>query len=589
MNNKRLVSWVILLSGLMMACLMAAPFPLPAEGPVPFRRDRLPLDTDGIFQLSGALREIAEATKAESAAERRALAQMLAVSIALAPEDERAKKLLVEKPKRKFRASGDREKAEKQRATVWQSVEWLETPDAGIDGQALAACLKDVMVVADPQHPRSDALRGTGEQAGWSGWVPVLAEYEERRAEPSKEQEKSREEKEKSEEKLQEGPPRIRLAEASVPALLWKNEAKGLPPKWRLMPQMLTMKAEIQPRPKWEIEQGIQRKTISIGSRPESELLRSMESRVEKMLRNKFGSLPKDMVLNIRHAELDQSIESGNRHALSGVCGALAYAAISGIEPGALIIGQMEEDGRFLLTTDFWGQFQPLVDMTGLRLVVPAEGEEILMAFLGLEKPDFFFNNEVLMAKDIDEVVSLAAKKPEASLAGILGRFKEIRDKKGAQDVRSYIVNSFIRQRLQAIHKEEPRHLSSKALVIQALGKRPTTVPRPVLASELKQAVDMLGWVRATEFFTPKTDKPLVSAYQVCRAHVDRMTRYAKKEDQDLVDKALETAFGVRDLERASRGRGDYLQVEAGINSKKRSFDRAYDQFNKLAGAAFKR
>ncbi len=574
----------------MLVCALAAePFPLPADGPVPFRRDRLPLDTAGISQLAKAMREIAESTEAESAGQRRAVAQMLAVSMALEPEDDSGRRLLRELPARDFRPEGDRLEVEKQRARVWQSVEWLETPDAGIDGQALAACLKDVMVVADPKHPRSEGLRKTGEQAAWRGWVPVLAEYESRPDQSVSQEEQSHEEEKEEEEKRSDGPPQIRLAETSVPALFWKNEAKEWPPKWRLMPQTLTMKANIHPREEWEIEQGIHRRTISIGSHSESDSLRDMESRVENMLRNRFGSLPQDMVLEIRHPELDQSIGSGRRHALSGVCGALAYAAISGIEPAALIVGQMDEDGKFLMTTDFWGQFQPLVESTGLRLIVPAEGEETLLAFLGLEKPDFFLNNEVLLAKDVEEVVKLAAKKPEESLAGVCARFQEIKDKKGVQDVRIYIGNSFIRQRLQAIHQEEPRHLSARALETQALGKRPTTVPRSVLASELKQAVELLGWVRSTDYIAPKTDKPLGSAAQESRTQMDRMTRYANKEDKDLIDKAMEVVVAVRDLDRASKGRGEYWEVENDIRSKKREVDRAYDDFGTFAEDVLKR
>lgn len=576
------LTWVSLFSGLMVASAGEEPFPPPADGPVPFRRDRVPLDTDGISQLAKAMREIAEATEVKTAVDRRALAQMLAVSIALGPESDHAKRLLQQLPERDFETQRDQAEVEKQLERVWESVEWLETPDAGIDGQALAACLKDVLVVADPKHPRTESLRSTGEQAAWRGWVPVLAEYESRSSD-SNEEEDNPEGAAQSEDKAKLPPPMIRLAETSVPALFWKNTAKEWPPIWKLMPLSLTMKAEIRPRAEWEIEQGIHRKTVSIGSHSGSSSLNSMESRVESMLRNKFDPLPADLVIEIRHPELDQSIESGQRHALSGVCGGLAYAAISGIEPAGLIVGQVEEDGRFLMTTDYWSQLQPLVELSGLRLIVPEEAEEVLMAFLGLEKPDFFLNNQVLLAKDIDEVMRLAAKKPEPQLEGVFSRFSEIKDRKGAQDVRIYIGNSFIRQRLNAIHQEEPRHLSSKALVIQALGKRPTTVARPVLVSELKKSLDLTDWIRSSEYIAPKTEKPLGATEEACRSQINQISRYAKKEDQEFVAKAIEVVDAVRDLERATKGRDDYWEVEGGIRSKQRTLKRVYDEFEKLA------
>lgn len=575
------------LMGLLMACATAAPFQPPAEGPVPFRRDRLPLDTDGISQLSKAVVEIAESTGAKTGVERRALAQMLAVSLALDPSGGEAKDLLRELPKRGFEAHGDVGEGEKQR--VWKAIEWLETPDAGIDGQALAACLKDVMVVADPKHPRSQALRSTGEQAAWSGWVPVLAEYEPRKEIKPPEEDPKEENPTRGQETPPSGPVTVRLANASLTALLWKNVAKDWPPRWELTPMTLTMRAEIRPREQWQIEQGIHRKTISIGSYSESHSLGSMESKIENTLRTKFGSLPQDMVLEIRHPDLDQSIGSGNRHALSGVCGALAQAALTGVEPTGMIIGQLDDNGKFLSTSDFWLQMGPVAEMSGIRLIVPAETEEVMMAFLALEKPDFFLKNEVLVAKDLDDISKLGAKKMPPPMDGVFEKFREIQSKRGAQDVRTYIVNSFIRQRLQSIYQEEPRHLSAKALVLQSTGNRPTQLSRLVMASEMKKIVEEMRWVRKSDSFQPRSTSPLVPAYQGCRTKIDQIERYGKKEDRDMIDKALKVVDAVRDLERATRGRGEYWEVENEIRTEKRAFDSVFDEYDQFISKILER
>lgn len=563
---------------------VAVPFPPPADGPVPFRRDRLPVDTDTIKQLAGAVRDVAAGTEADSAVERRALAQMLAVAMALDPSDSKSRELVREIPARDFEARGDEKDKARGLRRMWDAVEWLETPEAGIDGQALAACLKDVMVVADPKHERVAQLKSTGELAAWRGWVPVLSEYEERERPPVRP--RGDDEDKDPRPNDSSGPPRIRLAQATVPAMFWKNVAKDWPPKWVLVPQTLTMRAAIRPREQWEIEEGVHRRTISIGSYAGSDSLGAMESRVENILRNKLGRLPDDLTIEISHPELDQSVRSGRRHALSGVCGALAYAAFKGGEPGALIIGLLEEDGRFLASTDFWGQLQPLAGVSGLRIVVPAAAEDLVMGFLAMEKPEFFFNNEVLVAKDLDEILLLGAKKPAAPLDGLAARFKEIQDKKGAQDMRVYTGNAFIRQRLQAIYQEEPRHLSAKALVIQALGKRPTTVSRPVLASEVAKALESLDWVRRSDYFEPKTGRPLGTTYDECKLQVERLTRYALRDDQALLAKVLEAVSGVRDIERASKGRGEYYEVENEIREKKRAFDDLYDECVKLVTEA---
>ena len=58
--------------------LVAGNFAVPAEGPVAFRRDRLPLDAGTMAELSRQLVTLAEGLSAETAVNRRAAAQVLA-------------------------------------------------------------------------------------------------------------------------------------------------------------------------------------------------------------------------------------------------------------------------------------------------------------------------------------------------------------------------------------------------------------------------------------------------------------------------------------------------------------------------------
>ena len=575
------MSWVALMSALMLLCAEAGRYAMPAEGPVPFRRDRLPMEVAMISKLADLLCEIAEGVGAKRARDRRVRVQLLAVAVALDPESDRPGRIL----KRLAEGGGSNPDAVADVAEpcgrVWQAIEWMESAEAGPDGQALAACLKDVMAVVDPSHPRSDESRRAGQGGAWKGWVPDLAEYEEAKISNHENPEHAENEgqREKPPENEPAGPARIRLAETTVPALFWKNMAKEWPPQWQLVTQSLTMKTKIRPQEESGIEPEIHHPMISIGSYPESGSLGELQWHVEKVLRNLHESLPENLLIEIRHAGLDDAVRSERRNVLSGVCAALAHAAISGVEPEGLILGAVEEDGRFVLSSDFWAQLRALGDTSGYRVILPAEAEEVVMAYLALEKPDFFINNQVLLAKNLDEVVSLAAKNPDEALGGILGRFREIQEKKGVQDVRIYVGNTYVRQRLEAITMDEPRHLSSKALVIQALGRRPTTVPRSVLASELLHMSDLLRWIRRTDYVGEDKIKQLATDYKELRERIDKTERYAAKDDRDLIDKITQLALAFRDFERDRRSGG----------GEKWLLDSAYDEFVKMAEDAVKK
>ena len=139
--------------------LVAGNFAPPAEGPVAFRRDRLPLDADTMATLSRQLVTLAQGLDAETAVNRRAAAQMLALATALDPGNGKAREVLAGFQNGSHPPAADAEQLEKSRERVWQDIAWLETPEAGGEGQALAACLADVLVVSDPKTPRPNPGR----------------------------------------------------------------------------------------------------------------------------------------------------------------------------------------------------------------------------------------------------------------------------------------------------------------------------------------------------------------------------------------------------------------------------------------------
>lgn len=160
----------------------AGPFAVPAEGPIPFRRDKIPLELETMTRLSRELSLLSRTLGTEQPADRRKIAQTLALALALDPANREARELMDGMRDGQTADSADSSKAEKSKKHLWDLLLWLESAEAGGDAQALAACLTDVGVVIDPYHESAeDHKKDTG---AWSGWVPELVAYQPKEIKP---------------------------------------------------------------------------------------------------------------------------------------------------------------------------------------------------------------------------------------------------------------------------------------------------------------------------------------------------------------------------------------------------------------------
>ena len=235
-------SWLYLAGWLAgMTCpLVAAEFAPPAEGPVAFRRDRIPLEADAMAGMSKQLGLLAGGLSGETARERRGAAQMLALALALDPGNGDARIMLKDYKKNRHEAAGDGGSLEETRAEIRRLAAWLETPDAGADGQALADCLEDVIAVSEAK------VSPTGEQGAWAGWIPDVSAYEAKevaREDPPEEPVSAVEQPVKNP---------VRLEQAEIQTPLWQMINKSDPPEWVIGPGSLQMEATESKRPKEE-------------------------------------------------------------------------------------------------------------------------------------------------------------------------------------------------------------------------------------------------------------------------------------------------------------------------------------------------
>ncbi len=534
-------------AGLLLAaatCLWAENFAPPAEGPVAFRRDRVPLDAEAMAGLSRQLATLAEGLDFQTAANRRAAAQMLALSAALDPANSNTRELIDRFQKGHDPTAADPAEVAKCRERVRHCLTWLETPAAGTHGQALAACLMDVMLISDPENPRTEGLGAAEEHGAWKGWIPEIAAYEpvvEVKSTPPEEPSIAK--------------PGILLSEAVVFAPLWKKVGKIESAKWILSPAPLQMSAEMVPA-----EGGVEQPfSIIVGSTDHERRLGLLSVALLKVLKKQHGSLPAGGRVIITSDAL-ASPPPNKRLAISAAAAVLASSAISGREPAATIIGLIDETGAFTLPTGFWEQLQSLGQGQGGRLVLPSAAATYLPSMLALEKPGFFFDYEILLAANFQELLDFSAKIPQGTVEKASAQFREIREKAAPQATGQYLANSFVRRRLAEITQDAAYHYSAKMLALQGAGNRPAFVRRDVLAFELRRATEPIDWIVKDEDnrFEPSEVNQLGPTHESCRSEVNRLFRYAEKGDRELLVRVQEMVATLRPLERALRARDQF-------------------------------
>lgn len=599
-NGMRLIRLLGMLGGISISSITPASgqFAAPNEGPVAFRRDRIPLDADSMAGLSRQLETLAQGLSADTPEDRRGAAQMLALALALDPSNIKARQLIERYQNGTHSPDAAADQIERSRARIWQLIAWLETPDAGNEGQALAACLRDVIIVSDPKHPNAAAIRSTGEKGKWAGWVPDLAAFEANLADPD---ETFAADTNTPSSPLDPAEPTpspttgaaIQLTEAKVTTLLWKKSGNGDTAEWFLAPLPLLMSASVSTPPKPAAinpntsgnennhpgqTQHAPRFAVRVGGGTNPGMFDRTNRMLEKLLESTHGELPRGGSISITGRDFENSLESKRKQSITAAAAVLADSAITGVEPDAIILGQIDETGAFKLPSSFWDQLQSLGKGSGQRLILPAEANAYLPSILALEKPEFFMDYEVILAADFKELVEFSAKTPQGKLATATGKFSEIRQKAGTQDLRQYIANSFVRQRLATLAQESPYHVSAKMLLIQSSGTRPTIVSRSVLAAELRRAIEPLHWIHGIqEYQLQGTDMGQIGkSYDAGRTRVDALLRYAAKNDKILIENTQQMVIGVRNIERAARSRGEDYIVRTQVNEALKNFKKLY-------------
>lgn len=578
--TRTFLGWV-----LTAALAASAPFAPPGEDPPPFRRDRLPVDTESMAALSRHLVVVSDHLPQATPNARRHITMALGLALALDPSNEAARNKLNDRLSGKTALKGADDDAHHTRSItqIHQALGWLAKPEAGPDAHALARCFLDLLIFVDPDHPLDAAISLPRVDDPWREWIPGVEAFRESPPadEPADEPSEAPPEREQT-----AMVPGIALREATVRVPLWSraDDEKS----WKLASAEIRMAAtHINP-----VNEDGEPITVPFALRlPDVELAESarglarlLASRLESL----HGPLPENVVISIHGRELEQSLASRRRESIGGAVFVLASSAFSGCPPVATVIGEIDASGDFVPPRNFWQILRSMETAPSTRVVIPSAASPYLTSLLAYEKPGFFLRHEVLLAENVADLLRFASSEQSVSEApspadplSVTTRFREIASKRGNQDVGAYVANRFVRQRLVEIVQEAPHHASARMLAIQAAGERPTRLPANLLATEILLALQPIGSLtnETPDPIVPSYIERLDETYKSTRAAVDALDRYADTGEKHLIPRARDVANLMRNMHRsASSRRGENHEIRNAVDRARRDLRAAYEQ-----------
>ncbi len=572
---------------------------VPPTGKIsPFRRDRLPINDRAINWLSTFLVTLTNGSPYETPEQHREVAKAIALAIALDPENKIAETRLSKLIEGKKPDSIDPEKIEREKKIIWNLLSWLSSPEAGQDGNLLAALIGETLAGMYPADPQLSSYVGKPEHEAWNGWVAELASFKKA---PVVEEKPVIEEKEKEKEnELASNEPKVEPKITKKPSILLDNakvstviqvfdQEKSL---WLPKVVQVDMKGSNDPKN----DEGDNffgfRLDIAGNSDDYWQIQEELTSPLrDQLLEHRENQLPKRAEINIR-VDGEQSYPfSKNRNALSGTAFVLANAALTGEVPNGTVLGEIDRSGKLKLPNFLWRSLMTLAESSGGRLIIPASAEPMFINILALEKPEFFFKYEVLVASSLKEFTTLASQEPSPEHKEIYNKFKLIKDKAAGNVIGVYLTNKFVRERLQEIVNQAPYHLSAKVLNLYGSGTRPRYLSREALAAEIWRKVDVVSeLVKIHDFYGINSRQlaKLDEIYKKMRDDLKDLERYTDSRNTDLLTEAKDLVSSVRGFGREFEGRGEiwekYEKIQAARDTMSQSNSALVEKLTKLTG-----
>ncbi|MEM1084047.1 MAG: hypothetical protein AAGI48_07970 [Verrucomicrobiota bacterium] len=546
----------------------------PAEGPVPFRRDRLPIDADTMGVLSRQLVQMAATQDKDEAAEARSVAQMLALATALDPENEQSRELAKRLARGEGLPGADARKVEEAKNRSWHLLGWLEQPEAGADANRLAECLADILEVVDSEHPRAVELAKQGEQGQWRDWVSELEAFREKPPELA-ERTEVEEEQPEPEMPVESGESvALKLQSAEIRLPLWHTDRAS--EMLVLRPVVMKMKARIQGK-----DSGVK---VKLPGKNLKALEGGLASGLGKLLEARYGSVPAGLHLEF---ELPRGIgyDTGrNGLALTGAVVVLADACFSGVAPTGIVYAEIDAEGELKIPARFWQTLRAMAeDKPGYRLVLPTTSSALLSPLVTLDKAEFFMSHEVLLADDLDDLLRLSSSAPLENQQAAHRLFDTIREARGSRSLGGFLSHESTQQRLAEVVGQLPEHASARMLALRGTPNWPKRLPREVFAREIRAAVAPIGREFKPGGWLTLDAAQLDATADACRDELGEVERlYASVGDrQELHAPAMQLVKLLKGLAADSK-RSDAFGK--GRNKMKDSFNETWREYARVVG-----
>lgn len=586
----------------------AGEFVPPAEIAPPFRRDRIPLEATVMHDLSSRMAALADGLDPDTAAERRGAAQMLALARALDPANPDVPRLI-----EAYRAGTHRPPAGAAKpdlAVLERHLEWLSSERAGADAAKLAACLKDVLVVAAPEHPRAGEWKANGASRCWTGWVPVEGAY----LDGKKEVDPAVDEGLKDDSAGAEDPADTTVARgegaesvdaqllesATVQAVMPVQVPRSDPTRWTTGVATI----EMESRKSGDSPERSDGFELQVGPRHAESRFRTLQQTLLALLKSRHGDLPAGWRVRISGEAIEGLPQpSGDRKEKAiplpvAACAVLADAAITGVEPDAIVLGEVDGNGVYTASPKLWEQLRVLMEAKpsspgSRRLVLPDDAKPLLPSIFAYGKPSFFMDYEVVLAADFGELVQRAARQAPEAIAAPLAEYAKVREAAEGKDLRGFVINKTVNQQLLAIAQAAPFHFSARALTLN-----PNQWPREpsvsVVAVDLGKALEPVGRVVFSQNFNtndPRGLDDLGTAIRSCETAMkpfEVFQRYATGETRALLGLATECISELSRFEQSLEGamRKRREDSESRTRAAKRRLDESYEAFRAACAKA---
>ena len=593
-----------LLSGGLSACclfaltaaLSADSFQPPTGKISPFRRDHLPINDQSIIGLSEYLTTITGGSPYQTAEDRRAVAKALALALALDPKNQSAEDRLSKLIEGEKPDSADKDKIEREKKNLWDSLNWLASPEAGQDGNLLASLMGETLAAIYPSDSEASSYLGKPEQAAWNGWVAELASFEkspviEQKADIKKEVEEEQElATHKPEEDRKYDPKAGVIINSGNISTVFNMYDKS---KAMWLPKVVSVSMKATGTPKDDLGEDQYGFHLEIFGDSEDfwQIQKEVSSPLKDRLFDYLGQLPERAEIKIRLDGEPAYPFSKNRGAISGPAFVLANAALTGATLDGTVIGEIDKSGKLILPNYFWRALMELADGTGGRLIIPASAEPMFVNLLALEKPEFFFKYEVLVASSLEEYVTLASKDASDQHEEISNKFKIIKEKATGKMMSNYLSNKFVRERLQEIIDQAPYHLSAKVLNIYGSASRPRYLTREALGAEIWRKVDVISEIVKIKDFDEINSNQLAKLdelYRKMRDDLRELDRYTDSRDADLLKEGKDLVAAVRGFGREFEGeeemRQKYEKIQVEMDTMIRLNSELLEKLTKLTG-----